>query len=180
MKFRNKTVGILAAPGYDDFQVLALARLLQHRDAEVLIVSVGDGSRLAVYGQSGSLLKPDTSLNQITSEDLDSLIIPGRRSQQELIGDDGVLTLIIGLNVEDKPIGAVGNGRLILSAAGVMDGKRVAADDSDSEKTDETGTISIDQDLVVDRNIVTARSGESLKHFIDVIAFLLEPAPNFS
>jgi protease I len=180
MRFKDRIIGILAAPGYDDFQVLAIARLLRDRDAEVLIIGVGEGSHLAVYGQSGSLLKPDVSLDSITSSELDALIIPVRSSQDELIADEGVLTLLIGLNAQDKPVGAIGNGQLALASAGLLEGRRVTIDTKAGGKLEESGAMLIDQDLVVDRNIVSARTGESLKHFVDVIAFLLEPAPSIT
>lgn len=176
MKFKDSKIGILAAPGFDDFQVLAIARLLEHREAGVVVIGVGEASRFAVYGKSGSLINPDTSLDNVQADELDALIVPGRETQDDLIADDKVMTLVIGVNSQDKPIGAIGNGQLVLASAGLIGMRRVTSDEESTTVIEEAGGRLVDQDLVVDRNIVTARTGESLRHFVDVIAFLLEPA----
>lgn len=180
MRFKNGTIGLLVAPGFDDSQVLRIARLLQGRGATVKVIGVGENASLAVYGSSGSLLKPDVTPEGLGAGDLDALIIPSRKTQNDLIADEKVLTLLIVVNALAKPVGAVGNGQLVMAAAGLLSGKRVTGDAGIREKLEEAGANYVDQELVVDRNLVTARDGGELDHFIDVIAFLLEPAPLFS
>lgn len=180
MRFKDRTIGILAAPGFDDFQVFCLASKLKDRGAGVSIIGVGKEAALAVYGKSGSLLKPDASLADINSAGLDAVIIPSKESQDDLIDNDGVMTLVMSINAEDKPVAVIGNAVTVLAAAGLLEGRRVAAVPGCQDKLEERGTSPVKQDLVVDRNIITARSEEAIGHFVDVIAFLLEPAPSFS
>ncbi|RJQ45353.1 MAG: hypothetical protein C4534_04695 [Gaiellales bacterium] len=180
MRFKDRTIGLLVAPGFDDYQVFCLASKLRERGASVSLIAVGEDARTAVYGNSGSMLKPDTTLERITSRDIDAVIIPSRTSQEDLTGDEGVMTLVLGLDSEGKPIGSVGNGVMVIAAAGLLAGRRIASPDSGSESLEEHEVRQIDQELVVDRNIVTARSAEGLDHIVDVIAFLLEPAPSYS
>jgi protease I len=180
MRFTERTIGILAATGFDDSQVLRLERILRDRGAIVCVIGVGEGAGLAVYGKSGTLMKPDTVLEEVNTSGLDAVIIPERSSQDELISDDRVMTLVIGLDALDRPIGAIGNGQLVIAAAGLIDGRRVTGSESIRSKLEESGGKYVDQNLVVDNHIVTAREADELRHLVDVIAFLLEPAPSFS
>lgn len=180
MRFKDRTIGILVAPGFDDFQVFSLASELKGRGAEVIVVGVGKDASPGLYGKSGSLLKADCALDSIHASRLDALILPAKTSQEDLIADEGVMTLLFGLGSQDKPAASIGNGVLVLAEAGLLTNRRVASIGSDGEKLREYGVNLVDQELVVDGNIITARLGEPMDHFIDVIAFLLEPAPSFS
>lgn len=180
MRFKDRTIGILVAPGFDDYQVLQLVVAMKERGAGVLVIGVGDGARKTAVSGSGSIVSADATLDKITADAIDALVIPSRSSQKELIENAGVMTLVFGVVSGEKPIGTLGNGVMVLAAAGLLEGRRVAAPGIDEEKLREDGVNILDQELVVDRNIVTARSVEALEHFVDVIAFLLEPAPSYS
>ena len=180
MRFKDRIIGLLVATGFEDEHVLSLAVKLRERGAEVKLVDAGKNGTDAVYGVGGSLLKSDTNLEKITVNDIDALIIPARSSQEQIVADAGVMTLVCGLDAAEKPVGSIGNGVMVLAAAGLLGGRRIAALASGADGLEEYGIKQVEQELVVDRNIVTARSPEALDHFVDVIAFLLEPAPSYS
>ncbi|MHB0914110.1 MAG: DJ-1/PfpI family protein [Thermoleophilia bacterium] len=180
MRFKDRTIGILAAPGFDDFQVFSLVSKLKGRGAGVAVIGVGKDAALGLYGHSGSLIKPDYALDGIDARNLDALIVPSSPSQDDIIADEGVMTLLFGIGSQDKPVASTGNGMMVLAESGLLVNKRVASIGPGSEKLKEFGVNLVDQELVVDGNIITARLGEPLDHLVDVIAFLLEPAPSFS
>jgi protease I len=126
----------------------------------------------------GSQLQADTVLARVAAGRLDTLIIPGGNSTAMLQTDPRVLTLLMEMQHEEKPVGAIGSGSAALASAGMVAGRRVTGDMRVRTALEENGAIFLEQGVVVDHNMVTAQSESHLDHFIDAIAFLLEPAPS--
>lgn len=178
MNLRGRTIGIFVASGFDDSVVVKVAQMLRNRGARVMAIGMGETHAVAVAGQQGSLLKPDAILASLAAVDLDAIIIPGGDSVKRIRADERALTLILEMNQQAKPVGALGNAVTVLSAAGLVGGFRVTADPAIKLELTESGANYVDQGVVVDHNLVTARGPADLPHFIDAISFLLEPAPS--
>lgn len=176
VKLREKTVGIVAAPGFDDGQVVKVTEILKGMEARVQVISLGDTVPAGVAGMHGSLIKPVVQLSRVRPSDLDALIIPGGNSTASMQADSMILTLIIEMESTEKPIGAIGNGVAVLASAGQVAGHRVTGDYRVKPAMEEAGATYLDQALVVDHSLVTSQSGKNLEHFVEAIAFLLQPA----
>ncbi|MHB1391386.1 MAG: DJ-1/PfpI family protein [Thermoleophilia bacterium] len=178
MDLKGRTIGIFVASGFDDSQVVKTAQMLRNRGAKVMAIGMSETHAVAVAGRQGSLLKPDHTLTDMAAADLDAIIIPGGDSVKRIKVDERALTLILEMNQQSKPVGAVGNAVSVLSAAGLASGFRMTADPMIKPGLIEAGANYVDQGVVVDHNLVTARGLADLPHFIDTISFLLEPAPS--
>ena len=176
VKLTEKTVGVMVAPGFDDGQVIRVAEILKGMQARVLVVSLGDTIPAGVAGMRGALIKPGIQLSRVHSTDLDALIIPGGNSTASMQADSMVLTLIMEMESMEKPVGAIGNGVAVLGSAGQVANRRVTGDYRIKPAVEEAGASYFDQALVVDHNIVTSQSDRNLEHFVEAIAFLLQPA----
>ncbi len=62
-----------------------------------------------------------------SADDFDALLIPGGRAPEYLRLYDEVLELVRAFAKADKPIAAVCHGAQLLTAAGVVQGKKVSA-----------------------------------------------------
>jgi len=180
MNLRDRTIGIIVGPGFDESQVVKVAQELRIRGARVLIISVAETEAAAVAGLNGSLLKPDTVISKTNASGLDALIIPGGDSTKRLKSDDRVLTLVLEMNSTGKPIGVTGNSAVVLGAAGLLGNKRVTGDPGIKDDVEKSGALYLSQGVVVDHNLVTSRADTDLHHFVDTISFLLEPATTMS
>lgn len=176
MKLKSKTIGIVAGPGFDDSQVIKAAQMLRQRGARVVVIGVGESEAVAVAGRQGSLLKPDVVLGNASAATMDAIIIPGGDSNTRLTSDERVLTLLLEINSLEKPIGATSDATLVLAAGGLVFGRRVTGQESIRNELEEAGAIFLNQGVVVDHNLVTARGEDDIPHFVDAISFLLEPA----
>lgn len=176
MNLRITTTGIIVASGFEDSQVIKAAQILRFRGVRVVVIATGASEGAVVTGLHGSVLKPDMSLTDISVAELDAVIIPGGDSTKSLKANDRVLTLLLEMQREGKPIGAICNGPVVLAAAGLVRGRRVTGDKVIKTELRESGARYVNQGLVVDHNIVTSQSEGNLSHFIDAISFLLEPA----
>lgn len=180
MNLRGRTVGIIVAPGFDDSQVVRLVEILRAREAETRVISTGESDSTAVAGMRGSLLKADMLLSMTSAVNLDAIIIPGGNSTAMIQTDPRVLILLLEMHAAGKPVGAVANGSAVLVSAGLVAGRRVTGDIRVKTALEEGGGVYLDQGIVVDHNMVTIQSESNLTHFIDAIAFLLEPAPTLT
>lgn len=178
MNLSGRTIGIIAGPGFEDSQVVKVAQVLRKRRAKVVVIGSGETEAVAVAGRHGSLLKPDVVLSKARASSLDALIIPGSDTITSLSSDERILTLLLEMNSHKKPIGATCNATTILAAAGLLSGMRVTGVFSIKDELEKARALFLDQGVVVDHNLVTARAEEDIPHFVDAVSFLLEPAPS--
>lgn len=180
MALSGRTIGLLLGPGFDYQQVSRLKQDLRLRDASVLIVGTGETRNVAIVSSRGDLVKPDSTLSEVSPEDFDALIVPGGGSVKTLASNEQVLTLILGVQAENKPVAAFGNGQLVLAASGLLADRRVAAPPEIKEALVKAGGEYVDRELVVDHKLVTSRTVEEITHFVEALALLLEPAASMS
>ena len=92
-------------------------------------------------------------------ERYDALVIAGGRAPEYLRLNDAVLQLVRHFFTEDKPVAAICHGAQILTAAGVVKGRRVSAYPAVAPEVRLAGAeyadIGIDK-AVTDGNLVTA------------------------
>lgn len=174
MALKKRTIGIVAAAGFDDSQLFKIARELRARGAIVRIISAADFQ--SIKGAHGSQVEPDTVLEKTGARELDAIIVPGGDYLVAIQANDRLLTLLIEAHSLGLPIGAIGNGPAALALAGLLRERRVTGDSRIRLILSEAGAHYLDQSLVVDHNVVTSRNGSDILHLIDAIAFLLEPA----
>lgn len=166
------------ASGFDDSQAISSAQMLRLQGIGVQIIALNSSE--AVTGMRGAVIKPDICIADVDTDTLDAVIIPGGNSTAILKLFDKVLTLLLKMQSEGKPIGAIANGAAVLAAAGLVRDRRITGDPAIRGNLEESGARYLDQGLVVDHNIVTSQSEDSLHHLIDTITFLLEPAASRS
>ncbi|HEV2277232.1 MAG TPA: DJ-1/PfpI family protein [Acidobacteriaceae bacterium] len=95
----------------------------------------------------------------IRPEDYDGLVLPGGRAPEYLRLDPKVLEVVRHFARENKPIAAICHAAQILSAAGVVKGKRVSCYPACSPEVELAGGTFASVDMaeaVVDGNLVTA------------------------
>ena len=176
MKLIGCKVGIVVAPGFDDGQVDTVFRLLRGMEAAVEIIGPGETILPAITGMRGTVIRSTVQLSRVSASGLDAVIIPGGNSTASLQADVMALTLLIEMAMAGKPIGGISNGVAVLASAGLVAARRVTGDLRIRMMLKESDATFLDQGVVVDHNLVTSQSEENLLHFVDAIAFLLEPA----
>ncbi len=121
----------------------------------------------------GSSIKPDVLAKQTRAADMDAAIVAGGNHVAPLASDENILTLLLELDQEEKPIGAIGRAPAVLASAGILDGRRVACSSKIQTIVAESGAECLDgQCVVVHHNILTMDKGEHFEHFVDAIAFM--------
>ena len=118
----------------------------------------------------------NATFDEVKPESYDALVIAGGRAPEYLRMNDALLGVVRHFFSADKPVAAICHGAQILTAAGVVRGRKVSAYPAVGPEVRLAGgdyaEIPIDQ-AVVDRNLVTAPAWpahpEWLAKFLDVL-----------
>jgi protease I len=117
---------------------------------------VGDQTYKELTGHNFELT---TDFEAVDETDYDALVIPGGRAPEYLRLNDRVIEMTRHFFEEDKPVASLCHGLQILSAAGVVEGRKLTAYPACGPEMTAAGAeyveVPVDQS-VVDGNLVTA------------------------
>jgi protease I len=155
---------------FNDTEVLyALYRLIEE-GYEVTVATLEGGE---VAGYNSAPIKRTVPLKEINVDDYAALYIPGGDAPEKLREEEIVQETVRKFAEQDKLIGAICHGPQILASAGLLEGKEITAYPELHEEMKEAGAKFVDQSVVVDGNLITARvPGDlpaHLRQFINVL-----------
>jgi protease I len=138
----------------------------------------GDQTYSEKRGHNFSL---NATFEEIRPEDYDALVIPGGRAPEYLRMNSRVLDAVRHFAATKKPIAAICHAAQILTAAGVVEGRKVSAYPAVGPEVNRAGgqymEIPMDQALV-DGNLVTAPAWPAhpawLSKFLSVLGTRIE------
>lgn len=156
----------------EDYEVMVPFQALQMVGHVVHAVcpnkSAGETVKTAVHDFEGDQTyseKPghnfplNATFDEVDPADYDALVIPGGRAPEYIRLNEEVLAVCRHFASSDKPIAAVCHGLLVLSAAGLLEGKRCTAYPACGPDVIWAGgkyfEVAVDE-VVVDGNLVTA------------------------
>ncbi len=156
----------------EDYEIMVPFQALQMVGHTVHVVcpdkKEGEQVRTAIHDFEGDQTyseKPghnftlNATLDDISENDYDALVIPGGRAPEYIRLNDRVLELVKHFAETNKPIAAICHGAQLLAAAGVIEGKSCAAYPAVSPEVKGAGGKWIDIPIDkahVDGNLVTA------------------------
>ncbi|RLF23026.1 MAG: protease [Thermoprotei archaeon] len=181
-KLKGKKVVILAAHEFEDVELLYPFVRLSEEGAEVIIVPVKAGlhprpafAEKPVTGRYGTPIPLEVfgegeryivkKLEEVKPEDIDAVIIPGGYSPDSLRIIPEVLDFIRRAHEQGKIIAAICHGPQVLISAGLVKGRKVTSYVAVKDDLINAGAEFIDQPVVRDGNIITARVPDDLPEF---------------
>lgn len=117
---------------------------------------VGDQTYSEKPGHNFTL---NANFEDVDPADYDALVVPGGRAPEYLRLNDRVLQMTRHFFEENKPVASICHGLQILSAAGVVEGKRLTAYPACGPEMKAAGAEYVEVDVdqsVTDGNLVTA------------------------
>lgn len=168
----NKKILMITGDFTEDYETMVPFQTLQSVGHTVHAVCPdkknGDTVKTAIHDFEGDQTyteKPghnfalNADFDSIKVEDYDALVIPGGRAPEYLRLNSAVLDMVRHFFKENKPVAAVCHGAQILSAAGVLKGKKCSAYPACRPEVEQAGgeyaDIPVDQ-AVTSGNLVTA------------------------
>lgn len=147
-----KKVAVLFHDGFEELEALSVVDIMRRAKIECTMVGM---NKLTVSSSHGININMDCLYNE-TIESYDAVVIPGGMpGAQNLKEDKRVIELVKKFNQENKIIGAICAGPIVLQAANVITGKTVTCFPGFE---DELVGANYQEALVqVDGNIVTGK-----------------------
>jgi protease I len=164
---KNVKVAILVADGFEQVEMTEPKNALDNANAETHIVSLKTGKVKGwKNGNWGDEFTVDKSIDTVRSADYDALVLPGGvMSPDKLRANQDVINLIKDFFEAGKPIAAICHGPWLLAEAGVVKGLRVTSYGSIKTDMKNAGGHWVDEEVAVDRGVVTSRQPSDLPAF---------------
>jgi len=160
-------VAILAADGFEESELLEPKKALEAAGAKTSIVSPEEGQ---VKGWSekqwGKSLPVDMSLNSAKAEQFDALLLPGGvMNPDKLRMNADAVKFVKAFVDEGKPVAAICHGPWTLIEAGAVRGRKVTSWPSLKTDIRNAGGTWTDEEVVVDKGLVTSRKPADIPAF---------------
>ena len=143
---------------------------------EVTIIGLKAGKELA--GKKGKeRVKAEKGIDQVSAGDFDALLIPGGYSPDHLRADPRMVAFTKAFFDAEKPVFAICHGPQLLITARVVKGRKMTAWKTIQDDLSQVGANVVNQEVVVDRNLITSRQPSDIPTFIRESLKLLEKVP---
>src|SRR5947209_1284603 len=123
---------------------------------QVTIIGLKAGKELK--GTKGQVTtKAEVAIDQARPDQLEALFIPGGYAADHLPADPKMVGFTKELFDADKPVFAICHGPQLLITARVVEGGKLTAWKTIQADLSQVGAAVVDEEVVVDRNLVTSR-----------------------
>jgi len=120
-----KTVLVPLAQGSEELEAVTVLNILRRAGIEAVSASL-DGQ--PIRGARGTMLIPDTSLDEALKRSFDMVVLPGGQpGSSNLKADARIIKLVQRMAAEDRYVCAICAAPSVLATAGVLDGKRATS-----------------------------------------------------
>jgi protease I len=168
----GKTVAIIAVDYVEDAELTTPRDELRKAGAEVRVYSP-DGSPIqAVEGDTEPTQKIDVdgSFEDLDPETLDALVVPGGTvNADKLRVETTAQTLARQMMGANKPLAVICHGPWLLVSSGLVEGRRLTSYASLADDIRNAGGSWVDEEVVVDRNLITSRNPGDLEAFVGAL-----------
>lgn len=166
-KLAGKRVAVLATDGFEQSELTEPVKALKDAGARVEIVSPKAGEIQGMkHDQKGDKTKVDTLLSSADASAFDALVLPGGVANPDSLRiEPEAIAFIRRFVDDDKPIAAICHGPWPLIDAGGVQGRKVTSWPSLKMDLKNAGATWVDEEVVVDRGLVTSRKPDDLPAF---------------
>jgi protease I len=191
---RSRKILLIAGDFVEDYEVMVPFQTLLTLGHEVYAVcpgkKAGDTVATAIHDfeghqtyseKPGHRFRLNATFDDVVAGDYDALVVPGGRAPEYLRLDERVLEIVRHFFAKNKPVAAVCHGLQILTAAGVMEGRRSQAYPAVRPELTRAGAIWDEpsaglDNACVDGNLVTAAAWPAHPAWMRAFLKVLEAA----
>lgn len=167
MKLNGKRGIVLAEDLSEDLELWY--PLLRLRGAGVEMQVVGTGSADIYKSKHGYPVKVDTTADNISSSEVDAVVIPGGYAPDRLRRYPEVVQLVREAFDKGKVVAAISHRGWLLASAGILKDRQVTSFFAIKDDLVNAGANWIDEQVVQDENLITSQTPSDLPAFTDAI-----------
>jgi protease I len=168
---KAKRIAILVE---DMYQVLEVwYPLLRLKEDGIETQTIGTGTKETYGSKEGYPVKAELSIDRAKSSDFDGVIIPGGFAPDFMRRNPKMAEFIREVHDQEKVVAAICHGGWMLVSAKILKGRKATSFFAIRDDMEAAGAKWVDEEVVVDKNLITSRKPEDLTAFTAaVIAFL--------
>jgi protease I len=164
MRLRNKTIGILVGPGYEDLEFWVPHMRMIEEGAKVLVIGIE--ADVAYRSKSGGLVaKSAAAADAVRADQLDALLVPGGWAPDKLRRSADVLRLVRDMHAQNKIIGLICHAGWLAASAGICKGRRATGSAGIKDDMQNAGATWVDEPAFRDGNLVWGRVVEDIPDY---------------
>lgn len=164
---QGRKVAVLATDGFEQVELEQPVAALREAGAEVEVVAPKGGEIQGFnHHDKGDMVSVDRQLSQADAADYDAIMLPGGViNPDQLRLEPKAIAFIRAFAEASKPIAAICHGPWPLINAGAVDGRKMTSWPSLEIDLTNAGAQWVDQEVVVDRGLITSRNPDDLPAF---------------
>lgn len=157
------SVLIPIADGSEELEAVTLIDLLRRAGIEVVVAGLKDG---AVKCSRGTVILPDTSLDDVLGRDFDMIVLPGGLpGADHLDQDPRIHSLLKRMADAGRYTAAICAAPKVLANAGLLDGKQATSYPGVIDAMGLAATRVLEQPVVSDGLVITSRGPGTAMEF---------------
>jgi len=174
MELRDTRVAILAENTYQDQELWYPYFRLLEAGADVFVV--GTGTATVYTSKHGYPVKVDAEAATVDASQFDLIVIPGGWAPDLMRRKAAMVGLVRQAHGLGKTIAAIGHAGSMLCSANIVRGRTVTSATSIKDDLVNAGAIWVDEPVVRDAGLITARKPADLPAFLRTIVGALREA----
>ena len=166
-KLDGKRIAIVVTDGFEQVELTEPRRALEEQGAQTFIVSPKPGKVKGwQHTDWGDNFDVDLKLADAQEAEFDALLLPGgAMNPDKLRLEPDAAAFVRRFFESGKPVAAICHGPWLLIDAGVVKGRTVTSWPSIRLDLKNAGATVVDQEVVVDRGLVTSRKPDDIPAF---------------
>lgn len=175
MDITQAQVAVLVEHQYQELELWYPVLRLREAGANVLLV--GPQSDLVYASKLGYPVRADLSIGDVNAADFDAVVIPGGFAPEGMRRHPPMIRLVRELDEQGALVAAICHAGWVLASADIARGRNLTCVSLIKDDVIHAGANYVDEDLVIDRNIITAKLPSDLPAFANaIVEYLSSPA----
>jgi len=169
-----KSAAILVEDLYQELEVWYPAYRLREEGIKTVFVGTGKPEYKSKLGYP---VVAEADAREVTAKHFDAVIIPGGYAPDILRRHEPVNRLVADLFKAKKVVASICHGLWVCVSAGILKGRTVTCFHAVKDDVINAGATYVDQEVVVDGHLITARKPDDLPAFMRETLKALASAP---
>ena len=163
----GRKVAVLATNGFEQSELERPVAALKAAGAQVEVISLESGQIQGMeHDEKGRKVTVDRTLSSVKADDYDALVLPGGVANPDKLRVQAkAVDFVRAFSRAHKPIAAICHGPWTLINAEAIEGRRMTSWPSLEADLRNAGAEWVDEEVVVDRGLVTSRKPDDLPAF---------------
>ena len=168
-KLDGKKIAFIAADGVEQVELTEPWKAVEQEGGQPELISIESGQIQGFnHLDKADKFDVDKTIDEVSPDDYDNVVLPGGVANPDFLRtNEKVVSFIRDFFEKGKPVAAICHGPWMLVEAGVVDGLKLTSWPSLQTDIRNAGGNWVDEEVVVDKGLVTSRNPDDIPAFND-------------